>query len=103
MDRGSGIDAPEVVRDLDRMDAECIAFEQDYKGRLAEEAARDGGGAWLAQAVKRYEAIDDLAWLSALIPAWFMPAIASTQRSQNLWRYVRAPDDSLDPSAVLRA
>ena len=33
----SGIDAPEVVRDLDRMDAECIAFEQDYKGRLAEE------------------------------------------------------------------
>src|ERR1700754_2347070 len=57
----SGIDAPEVVRDLDRMDAECIAFEQDYKGRLAEETAKDGGGAWLATAVKRYEAIDDLA------------------------------------------
>src|ERR1700742_5072554 len=57
----SGIDAPEVVRDLDRMDAECIAFEQDYKGRLAEQTAKDGGGAWLAAAVKRYEAIDDLA------------------------------------------
>src|SRR5436853_820407 len=57
----SGIDAPEVVRDLDRMDAECIAFEQDYKGRLAEETAKNGGGAWLAAAVKRYEAIDDLA------------------------------------------
>src|SRR4051794_21986031 len=57
----SGIDAPEVVRDLDRMDADCIAFEQDYKGRLAEETAKDGGGAWLAGAVKRYEAIDDLA------------------------------------------
>src|SRR6201989_1167076 len=57
----SGVDAPEVVRDLDRMDAECIAFEQDYKGRLAEEVAKDAGGAWLATAVKRYEAIDDLA------------------------------------------
>jgi oligoendopeptidase F len=57
----SGIDAPEVVRDLDRMDAECIAFEADYKGKLAEETAKDGGGAWLAGAVKRYEAIDDLA------------------------------------------
>src|SRR5882757_5055990 len=57
----SGIDAGEVVRDLDRMDTECIAFEADYKGRLAEETAKDGGGAWLAGAVKRYEAIDDLA------------------------------------------
>src|SRR3954447_21419214 len=57
----SGIDAPEVVRDLDRMDAECIAFEQDYKGRLAAQTAKDDGGAWLAAAVKRYESIDDLA------------------------------------------
>src|SRR3954464_2466044 len=57
----SGIDAPEVVRDLDRMDAECLAFEQAYKGKLADETAKDGGGAWLATAVQRYEAIDDLA------------------------------------------
>src|SRR3954470_8877859 len=57
----SGIAAVEVARDLDRMDAECIAFEQDYKGRLAERTAQEGGGTWLAAAVKRYEAIDDLA------------------------------------------
>ena len=57
----SGIDAPEIVRDLDRMDADCAAFEADYKGKLAEETAKPEGGAWLAQAVKRYEAIDDLA------------------------------------------
>src|SRR3954453_10119987 len=57
----SGIDAPEVARDLDRMDAECNAFEQDYKGRLAEQTAKEDGGGWLAAAVKRYEAIDDLA------------------------------------------
>src|SRR4051812_42256218 len=57
----SGIDAPEVARDLDRMDGECNAFEQDYKGKLAEQIAKDDGGSWLAAAVKRYEAIDDLA------------------------------------------
>ncbi len=57
----SGIDAPEVASDLQRMDAECVAFETDYKGKLAEFTAREDGGAWLAQAVKRYEAIDDLA------------------------------------------
>jgi oligoendopeptidase F len=57
----AGIDAPEVVRDLVRMDAECVAFETDYKGRLAEHIAREDGGTWLAAAVRRYEAIDDLA------------------------------------------
>jgi oligoendopeptidase F len=57
----SAIDAPEVARDLDRIDADCASFEADYKGKLAEETAKPGGGAWLAGAVKRYEAIDDLA------------------------------------------
>ena len=37
------------------------AFETDYKGKLAEGVARDDGGSWLAAAVRRYEAIDDLA------------------------------------------
>ena len=50
-----------MARDLAKMDADCVAFETDYKGKLAEFTARDGGGAWLAQAVRRYEAIDDLA------------------------------------------
>jgi oligoendopeptidase F len=57
----SGIGAPEVARDLDTLDAECVAFESDYKGQLAERTAGEGGGLWLAGAVKRYEAIDDLA------------------------------------------
>ena len=57
----SGIDAPEVGRDLQKMDADCVAFETDYKGKLAENTAREGGGKWLAEAVRRYEAIDDLA------------------------------------------
>lgn len=57
----AGIDAPEVGHDLARMDAECAAFEADYKGKLAEHTAREDGGKWLAEAVRRYEAIDDLA------------------------------------------
>ena len=56
-----GIDAPEIAHDLAKMDAECVAFETDYKGKLAEHVARDDGGEWLAAAVRRYEAIDDLA------------------------------------------
>ena len=57
----SGIGAGEVTRDLQKMAADCAAFETAYKGRLAERIAGDDGGSWLAEAVRRYEAIDDLA------------------------------------------
>lgn len=57
----AGIDAPEIARDLQKMDADCVAFETDYKSKLADGVARDDGGLWLAEAVRRYEAIDDLA------------------------------------------
>src|SRR5690349_25085906 len=57
----SGIDAPEVARDLAKMDADCVAFETDFKGKLATGTANEDGGKWLAGAVRRYEAIDDLA------------------------------------------
>jgi oligoendopeptidase F len=54
------LDAPEVKRDLDRADAECVAFEEAYKGHLATLAQGRDAGRVLAEAVKRYEAIDDL-------------------------------------------
>jgi oligoendopeptidase F len=57
----AGIDAPEIARDLASLDADCVAFETDYKGRLAERTPQADGGRWLAEAVRRYEAIDDLA------------------------------------------
>jgi len=57
----SGIDAAEIARDLQKMDADCAAFETDYKGKLPENVVREDGGLWLAGAVRRYEAIDDLA------------------------------------------
>src|SRR5256714_15651184 len=57
----SGIDAREITRDLTRLDAECVAFETACKGKLAEQTAQEGGGKWLAAAINRYEAIEDLA------------------------------------------
>ncbi len=55
------IDAPEVTRDLDKLDADCVAFETAYKGKIAAQAATANGGEWLAEAIRSYEAIDDLA------------------------------------------
>src|SRR5580658_5292301 len=55
----AGLDDPAVKRDLDRIDAECLAFEETYKGKLAELAQSPQAGSALAEAVQRYEAIDD--------------------------------------------
>ena len=54
------MDAPEVKRDLDRGETECIEFEKAYKGRLADIAASPDAGRTLGEAVRRYEAIEDL-------------------------------------------
>ena len=54
------IDAPEVKRDLDRADADCVAFEEAYKGKLADARGRRGCGREARRGVKRYEALDDL-------------------------------------------
>ncbi|MGC2826821.1 MAG: M3 family oligoendopeptidase [Pseudolabrys sp.] len=54
-----GLDSPEIKRDLEQADSDCAAFEQGFKGRLAAMAAGESAGRALAEAVKRYEAIDD--------------------------------------------
>jgi oligoendopeptidase F len=56
----AGIDDPQVKRDLDRGDAESLAFEEAFKGKLAALAERTDAGAALAEAVRRYEALDDV-------------------------------------------
>ena len=53
------LDSPEIKRDLEQADSDCAAFEQGFKGRLAAMAAGESAGRALAEAVKRYEAIDD--------------------------------------------
>ncbi len=54
------MDAPAVKNDLDRGETECIEFEKAYKGRLADIAASPSGGRTLGEAVRRYEAIQDV-------------------------------------------
>src|SRR5258708_20143419 len=49
------IDAPEVAADLARVDAECVAFEEIYKGKLAGIAASPEAGERLGAAIKRFE------------------------------------------------
>jgi oligoendopeptidase F len=56
----SGLDDPAIKRDLDKADADCVAFEEGFKGKLADLAGSPRGGAALAEAVRSYEAIDDL-------------------------------------------
>jgi hypothetical protein len=54
------MDSPALAADLEKADAECKAFEDTYKGKLADLLAGPAPGAALGAAVKRYEAIDDL-------------------------------------------
>ena len=56
----SGLGDPAIKADLDRVDAECVAFETAYKGKLGDLARSAEAGAALAEPVRRYEAIDDL-------------------------------------------
>jgi oligoendopeptidase F len=56
----SGLDDPAIKRDLERIDAECVAFEGAFKGKLLELAQSPQAGNALAEAVRQYEAIDDL-------------------------------------------
>jgi oligoendopeptidase F len=56
----SGLDDQAIKRDLERADVECVAFENACKGKLGDLARSPEAGAALAEAVHRYEAIDDL-------------------------------------------
>jgi oligoendopeptidase F len=56
----SGLDDPAIKRDLDRADSECLAFEKNFKGKLAELARSPQAGSALAEAVRHYEEMDDL-------------------------------------------
>ncbi len=56
----SAPDAPELKRDLERIAADTASFAERYRGAVAEIAAGEGGGARLADAIRAYEALEDL-------------------------------------------
>ena len=55
----AGMDAPAFARDLDAADRDAELFAADYRGRLAALAEAADGGAALAEAVRRYERLDE--------------------------------------------
>ncbi len=56
----ASLDDPKIKRDLEQAEAECLAFEKDYKGKLNDLATGPDAGAALAAPVRRYEKIEDL-------------------------------------------
>ena len=56
----ASMDAPAYAADLKRAAEEAVAFEAAYKGRLADLVAGRDASAALADAVERFEALDDL-------------------------------------------
>ncbi|MGN6538712.1 MAG: M3 family oligoendopeptidase [Mesorhizobium sp.] len=55
----SGMEAPELRRDLEKAAADAVAFESRWKGTLAAEAGRGSDGK-LGEALKQYEALEEL-------------------------------------------
>jgi len=55
----SGMDAPELKRDILQAGEDAIAFESRWKGTLAAEAGRGRGGR-LGEALSQYEALEEL-------------------------------------------
>jgi oligoendopeptidase F len=53
------MDAPGLQRDLDRVMADAVSFESEWKGRL-ETAARDAASGDIGRALRDYEAIEEL-------------------------------------------
>ena len=56
----AGIDDPAVKRDLDRADRYSVAFEEDFKGKLAALRTVPTPARRFPSAVKRFEQLDDL-------------------------------------------
>ncbi len=56
----ASMDAPQLKADLDKAAADAAGFAQDYRGKLADLARAPQPSEKLAEAVKRYEALEDL-------------------------------------------
>jgi oligoendopeptidase F len=56
----AGMDSEAFAADMTRAEADCVALAEDYRGKLKDIATGEDAGAILAQAVRRYEAVDDL-------------------------------------------
>src|SRR5580704_13814254 len=53
------MDSPAFAGDLAKADADCAAFNAAYRGQI-ESLAKDKTGAALTEAIRRYEALEEL-------------------------------------------
>ncbi|HYA80854.1 MAG TPA: oligoendopeptidase F, partial [Methylocystis sp.] len=53
-------DAPALAKDFEGASRDCSAFSAEYRGKLAEIASGAGAARKLYEAVRRYEALEDL-------------------------------------------
>jgi oligoendopeptidase F len=56
----SGLDSPQFSADLARAETECRAFAEKWRGKLGEAASGEKASARLAEAVREFEALQDL-------------------------------------------
>jgi oligoendopeptidase F len=56
----AGTNCPKLARDFEQAAAEAESFSQAYRGKLAELAAQGDAAVTLGEAVRRYEALQDL-------------------------------------------
>jgi len=56
----SGLDSPQFSADLERAETECRAFADKWRGKLAETAKGEKASVRLAEAVREFEALQDL-------------------------------------------
>ncbi len=56
----SGLDSPQFVADLKRAEADCRAFAAKWRGKLADAAKAETASARLAEALREFEALQDL-------------------------------------------
>ena len=96
------MDLPAFASDLAKAAAECKAFNAAYKGKL-EALAKKASGAGLLEAIRRYEALEELLGRIRPMPGSSMPAIPPIRRGEILWRRAGKNHSSLLRSAVLRA
>ena len=56
----AGLDSPQFAADLKRAEADCRAFSGKWRGKLAEAAKGEKASARLAEALREFEALQDL-------------------------------------------
>ena len=97
-----GMSAPTLQADIDRAVAESIAFEQRWKGTLADEAARVADSR-LGEALRAYEALEELIGRIASYAGLVYAGDTSTRSAPSCMATSGEDDRCQFAPAVLRA